>query len=182
MKAYSREKIDYDYIVSLIQTVVSATDEEKAEQHYQKLLEEINHYIKDLLSSNPKLGALMQKLWESINDNPDAFKGRRVSHILAEMRKEAISKILSTFAEEWSVSLEAITYSAERYEVGDTEIPGLNNLKKTADFAKYSETHSDMSKFKYHQAVKKALSNLLIDEIIPIRDNNYRIDELKNPM
>lgn len=182
LKAYSREKIDYDYIVSLIQTVVSATDEEKAEQHYQKLLEEINHYIKDLLSSNPKLGALMQKLWESINDNPDAFKGRRVSHILAEMRKEAISKILSTFAEEWCVSLEAVTYSAERYEVGDTEIPGLNNLKKTADFAKYSETHSDMSKFKYHQAVKKALSDLLIDEIIPIRDNNYRIDELKNPM
>ena len=71
---------------------------------------------------------------------------------------------------------EAVNYSAERYEIGDTEIPGLNNLKKSADFDRFSETHDNMSKFKYHQAVKKALSDLLIDEIIPIRDNDYRIE------
>jgi len=50
LRAYSREKIDYDYIVSLIQTVVSASDEERSEQHYQNLLKEINEYIEELLS------------------------------------------------------------------------------------------------------------------------------------
>ncbi|MBQ7793022.1 MAG: type I restriction endonuclease subunit R [Clostridia bacterium] len=179
LKAYSREKIDYDYIVSLIQTVVSATDEERAEQHYLNLLTEISKYIEDLLSSNPKLGALMQELWNDINNNPDKFKDKRVSHALAEMRKEAIDNVLSNFADEWCVSLEAVSYSADRYELGDTEIPGLNNLKKVADFDKYSETHSDISKFKYNQAMKKALSDLLIEEIVPLRDDNYRIDDTK---
>lgn len=179
LKAYSREKIDYDYIVSLIQTVVSATDEERAEQHYQNLLAEINKYIEDLISTNPKLGALMRKLWENINNNPDEFKDKRVSHILADMRKETIDNVLLAFADEWCVTLEAISYAADRYEIGDAEIPGLNNLKKSADFDSYSATHSGISKFKYHQAIKNALVDLLNEEVIPLRDDNYRIDDAK---
>lgn len=179
LKAYSKEKIDYDYIVSLIQTVVSATDEERSEQHFQNLLGEINKYIEELLSTNPKLGALMQELWNNIRENPDEFKDKRVSYILADMRKETIESVLREFAEKWCVALDAISYSADRYELGDTEIPGLNNLKKSADFDRYADEHDGVSKFKYHQAIKKALADLLIDEIIPLRDDNYRIDDAK---
>ncbi len=179
LKAYSKEKIDYDYIVSLIQTVVSATDEERSEQHFQNLLGEINKYIEELLSTNPKLGALMQELWNNIRENPDEFKDKRVSYILADMRKETIESVLREFAEKWCVALDAISYSADRYEFGDTEIPGLNNLKKSADFDRYAAEHDGVSKFKYHQAIKKALADLLIDEIIPLRDDNYRIDDAK---
>lgn len=179
LKAYSKEKIDYDYIVSLIQTVVSASDEERSEQHYQNLLNEINEYIEELLSSNPKLGALIQKLWENISENPDAFTDKKVSYVLAAMRKEAIDSVLIAFAEEWCVTLEAVSYAADRYEYGDTEIPGLNNLKKSANFECYSAVHNDISKFKYHQAMKKALYDMLIDEIIPLRDDNFRIDNNK---
>lgn len=179
LKAYSKEKIDYDYIVSLIQTVVSATDEERSEQHFQNLLDEINKYIEELLSTNPKLGALMQELWNNIRENPDEFKDKRVSYILADMRKKTIESVLREFAEKWCVALDAISYSADRYEFGDTEIPGLNNLKKSADFDRYAAEHDGVSKFKYHQAIKKALADLLIDEIIPLRDDNYRIDDAK---
>ena len=176
LKAYSKEKIDYDYIVSLIQTVVSATDDERGKQHYQNLVNEIKEYIDELLLSNPKLGALMQQLWTNISENPDDFKDKRVSYILADMRKETIDRVLTSFAEEWCVALEAVSYAADRYEYGDTELPGLNNLKKSADFDKYSIIHSDISKFKYHQAIKKALTDLLIEEIIPLRDDDYRIE------
>ena len=176
LKAYSKEKIDYDYIVSLIQTVVSATDDERGKQHYQNLVNEINEYINELLLSNPKLGALMQQLWTNISENPDDFKDKRVSYILADMRKETIDRVLTSFAEEWCVALEAVSYAADRYECGDMELPGLNNLKKSADFDKYSIIHSDISKFKYHQAIKKALTDLLIEEIIPLRDDDYRIE------
>lgn len=179
LKAYSREKIDYDYIVSLIQTVVSATDEERNEQHYQNLLTEINKYIEDMLSSNPKLGALLRELWENISENPDEYKDKRVSYILADMRKEAIDSILSDFADEWCVSLEAVTYAADRYDVGDDEIPGLTNLKESADYDKYSQTHSGIAKFKYRQAMKEALLDLLNEEIIPLRDDNYRANDMK---
>ena len=177
LKAYSKEKIDYDYIVSLIQSVVSATDEERQEQHYQNLVIEITKYIEELLSSNPKLGALMQQLWEKVQENPDEFKGKRVSYVLAEMRKEAIDSVLRGFAEEWCVSLDAVSYAADRYQVGDTDLPGLNNLKKSADFDSYSAKHEGISKFKYHQSVKKALLTLLNEDVIPLRDDDYRIDD-----
>ena len=177
LKAYSREKIDYDYIVSLIQSVVSATDEERQEQHYQNLVAEIAKYIEELLSTNPKLGALMQTLWDKVQNEPDEFKEKRVSYMLAEMRKEAIDSVLSDFSEEWCVSLDAVSYAAERYQAGDTELPGLNNLKKSADFDRYSATHEGISKFKYHQSVKKALLTLLNEDVIPLRDDDYRIDD-----
>ena len=174
LKAYSKEKIDYDYIVSLIQSVVSATDEERQKQHYQNLVAEITKYIEDLMSANPKLGTLMQKLWNKVQENPDEFKDRRVSYVLAEMRNETIDRVLSAFAKEWCVSLDAVSYAAERYKSGDTELPGLNNLKKTADFDSYAANHSEMSKFKYHQSVKKALLAVLNDDVIPLRDDDYR--------
>ena len=177
LKAYSKEKIDYDYIVSLIQSVVSATDEERQEQHYQNLVIEITKYIEELLPSNPKLGALMQQLWEKVQENPDDFKGKRVSYVLAEMRKETIDSVLRGFAEEWCVSLDAVSYAADRYQFGDTDLPGLNNLKKSADFDSYSAEHEGISKFKYHQSVKKALLTLLNEDVIPLRDDDYRIDD-----
>ena len=177
LKAYSKEKIDYDYIVSLIQSVVSATDEERQEQHYQNLVAEITKYIEELLSTNPKLGALMQSLWQKVQDNPDEFKDRRVSFVLAEMRKEAIESVLRDFAEEWCVSLDAVSYAADRYQVGDADLPGLNNLKKSADFDSYSAKNDGVSKFKYHQSVKKALLILLNEDVLPLRDDDYRIDD-----
>jgi type I restriction enzyme R subunit len=118
----------------------------------------------------------MQQLWEKVQNSPDEFKDRRVSYVLSEMRKEAIDSVLSAFAEEWCVSLEAISYAADRYQIGDFELPGLNNLKKTANFDDYSAKHEGMSKFKYHQSVKKALIAVLNDDVIPLRDDDYRID------
>ena len=156
---------------------MSATDEERQEQHYQNLVIEITKYIEELLSSNPKLGALMQQLWEKVQENPDEFKGKRVSYVLAEMRKEAIDSVLRGFAEEWCVSLDAVSYAADRYQFGDTDLPGLNNLKKSADFDSYSAKHEGISKFKYHQSVKKALLTLLNEDVIPLRDDDYRIDD-----
>jgi len=177
LKAYSQKTIDYNYIVGLIQSIVSATDEEREEQHYKNLCAEITKYIEELLSANPKLGALMQGLWDRINENPDEFKDKRVSYILADMRKETINNILSEFSREWNVAPEAVSYAADRYEYGDTEIPGLNNLKKSADFDAYAAKHNGISKFKYNQAIKKALLEILNEEIIPLRDDGYRVED-----
>jgi len=171
------EQLDLVIIVSLIQSVVYATDEERQEQHYKNLVIEITEYIEELLSSNPKLGALMQQLWEKVQQSPDEFRDRRVSYVLAEMRKEAIDSVLRDFAEEWCVSLEAVTYTADRYQAGDTDLPGLNNLKNSGDFKSYSAAHEGMPKFKYNQSVKNALLKLLNEDVIPLRDDDYRIDD-----
>ena len=122
----------------------------------------------------------MQQLWKKVQDKPDDFKDKRVSYVLSEMRKEAIDSVLSAFAKKWCVSLDAVSYAADRYQFGDTELPGLNNLKKTADFDSYAAAHNGVSKFKYHQSVKKALLSVLNEDIIPLRDDDYRISERKS--
>ena len=75
------------------------------------------------------------------------------------------------------MSLDAVSYAADRYQAGDTDLPGLNNLKKSADFDSYSANHEGISKFKYNQSVKKALLVLLNEDVLPLRDDGYRIDD-----
>lgn len=50
-------------------------------------------------------------------------------------------------------------------------------IYESADFDSYSAKHEGISKFKYHQSVKKALLTLLNEEVIPLRDDDYRIDD-----
>lgn len=175
LMAYSREKIDYDYIVALIQSVASASGEERKESHYQNLMKEINSYIDDLRRDNPKLGTLMQELWSKVQESPEEFENTRVSYVLETMRNEAIIRVVRAFAQEWCVPETAIMYAAQRMEPDADVIPGLNNIKDSADYAKYVETHDRIAKFKYNQSVKKALAVMLREEVLPLRFDDYQV-------
>ncbi len=180
LRAYSREKIDYEYIVSLIQTAISATDEEKLEKQYQDLIKEINKYIDDICISNNRLGELMKNLWDDIQAHPEEFRDKQVSLVLEEMRKNTIDKLTEEFSVDWFVPLEAVVYVADRYVMADgLDIPGLSNIKKNADYSGYVLEHNDISKFKYHQKLKAALLKLLREEILPLRDDDYVIEEVQ---
>ena len=178
LRAYSHEKIDYDYIVSLIQTAITATDEEKLEKHYQDLIKEIDKYIDDLCISNPKLGELMKSLWSDIQENPEQFRDKQVSLVLEQMRRDTINKITEEFSVDWFVPMEAVIYAADRYVKADgSEIPGLSNIKKNANYGGFVIENEGVSKFKYHQRLKEALLKLLKEEILPLRDDDYVLEE-----
>ena len=154
------------------------TDEEKKKSHYKNLMKEIEEYLNNLSNTNPKLGMLMRKLWKKVQEVPEEFTDQRVSYVLEEMRKEAIRNVVSGFAEEWCVSESAVIFAAERIDVESDTIPGLNNIKESADYAKYEKTHGKIPKFKYNQAIKKALFATLHTEVIPFRDDDYsRLDD-----
>ena len=52
--AYSSTKIDYEYIINLIQNIVTPTeeDEEITPQERQKKLEEVKQYVAELHKDN----------------------------------------------------------------------------------------------------------------------------------
>ena len=55
LMAYSHTKIDYEYIINLIQNIVTPSgDEEVAPEQRQKQIEEVKQYIGDLSKENPK--------------------------------------------------------------------------------------------------------------------------------
>lgn len=174
LKAYSQERIDYDYIVSLIQAAASATDEQKLEKQYQELIKEIDKYLDDLCSNNPRLGDLMKSLWNEIQDNPKQFQDKQVSLILEQMRKESIDKLTEKFSVDWYIPKETVVYAADHYVKSDgDDIPGLSNIKNNADYSGYVMENEGIPKFKYHQKLKSALLTLLREEILPLRDDDY---------
>ena len=64
LMAYSSTKIDYEYIINLIQNIVTPTeeDEEITPQERQKKLEEVKQYVAELRKDNEKVADLMSNL------------------------------------------------------------------------------------------------------------------------
>ena len=60
LMAYSHTKIDYEYIINLIQNIVTPSDDEEvAPEQRQKQIEEVKQYIGDLSKENPKVAAIL---------------------------------------------------------------------------------------------------------------------------
>lgn len=167
--AYSHVKIDYDYIVSLIQNIVSAMDdEEEDDEARQKKIQEIKEYIQELSKDNEKLGSLMMQILDTISKDKDAYRGRNISVILENMRHEAIAVVVSAFAEKWFVDEDAVWYAVEFHRNG--EIPNTNVLKDSVNYAEYKEkVEEPLSKFKCRNAMITELEKIIETEIIPLQ-------------
>ncbi len=167
--SYSHVKIDYDYIVSLIQSIVSSIDDEdESEESRQKKLEEIREYINELCKENDKLGKLMLQILEVIINDRNAYKNQNISTILENMRYEAIVVEATTFAEKWFVDKEAVVYAMENHRNG--KILNENVLKDSLDYAKYkANTEEPLSKFMCRRAMIKELEEIIQKEIIPLQ-------------
>ncbi len=95
---------------------------------------------------------------------------------IQEMREEAIHNVVKDFSKHWCVPESAVMYAAQRMKRDSGEIPGLNNIKDSSDYAAYKDRNGDLPKFKYNQAMKKDLRRMILEDIIPLRDDDYRIE------
>ena len=168
LKSFDKSTIDYEYIVALIQEYISGGKDINLFR-LQKMEEEINGYIKNLNEFNPKLGALMQKLWNDITKNPDDFKDKRVATVLEDMRMQAVEECVNNLCEEWCINKEALLYAADTYQSG-SDIPNLKLIKDTSDFEKYqAKSAAHVSKLQYYRMLTEAIENALIEEIVPLQ-------------
>lgn len=167
--AYSHVKIDYDYIISLIQDIVSSMDDEEEDKEgRQKKIQEIREYIQELSKDNGKLGKLMLEILETIIADKNAYRDQNISVILENMRQEAIAVVVSAFARKWFVDEEAVQYAVEFHRNGD--IPNENVLKDSINYAKYRESVKEpLPKFKCRSAMITELKEIMEAEIIPLQ-------------
>lgn len=83
LMAYSHTKIDYEYIINLIQNIVTPSDDEEvAPEQRQKQIEEVKQYIGDLSKENPKVAALMSDLVCDIELDEDRYKGKSIRNVI----------------------------------------------------------------------------------------------------
>ena len=165
--AYSKFKIDFEYIVELLQGFVDFLDQkdiEFNEAEFEHKLLELKEIVKDFAEDNSKLSDLLLQVLDEIEQDKAKFMGQDMSVIINQMRYAAIDKEIEKFSKKWYIPFEAVKYEAYNYK--DGELANENKLKELADYATYKvETSEALPKFKFNGALIKEFKEMLMPEI-----------------
>lgn len=116
--AYSNTKIDYEYIISLIQNIVTPEDEsvEITPEERQKKIDEAKQYVEELHKENPKVAAIMSDLIYEIEMDENKYKGQSILNTVENMKQECIEQVVTDFCVEWYAAKEDVMYAATHYK------------------------------------------------------------------
>lgn len=169
LMAYSNIKIDYEYIISLIQNIVTPRDEneEATPELRQQQIDEVRQYVEELGKENPKVADIMSKLIDEIEQDENKYKGQSILNIVENTKRECIDRVITDFCLTWYASKDDVMYAATHYR--DGEIPNESAIKATIDFTSYKEAReSALPKFKYYAKLMSELRTTLEQEIKPL--------------
>ncbi len=168
--AYNKFKIDFEYIVELLQGFVDfldQKDEDIDEAEFEHKLLQLKEIVKEFAQDNPKLSALLLQVLEEIEQDKVKFMGQDISVIINQMRYQAIDKEIEKFAIKWFIPFEDVRYEA--YNFRDGEIANENKLKEAADYTAYkSKTLDALPKFKFNRILITEFKEKLMSEIGPL--------------
>lgn len=169
LMAYSNTKIDYEYIINLIQNIVTPKDdtEQITPEERQKKIEEVKQYIVELRKENSKVADIMSDLISEIEQDEDKYKGQSILNIVENMKHDCIDKVITNFCLTWYASKDDVMYAATHYRNG--EIPNESAIKATIDFPNYkANSEKALPKFKYYAQMMTELKKTLEEEIKPL--------------
>ena len=169
LMAYSNTKIDYEYIINLIQNIVTPTDETEniTPEERQKKIDEVKQYVEDLRKENPKVADIMESLIAEIEIDDTKYKGQSILHIAENMKEDCINRVISDFCITWHASKEDVMYAATHYRNG--EIPNESAIKMTVDYTSYkAAVEKALPKLKYYKQMMSELRKILDEEVKPL--------------
>ncbi len=169
LMAYSNTKIDYEYIISLIQNIVTPEDEsvEITPEERQKKIDEAKQYVEKLHKENPKVAAIMSDLIYEIEMDENKYKGQSILNTVENMKQECIEQVVTDFCVEWYAAKEDVMYAATHYKNG--EIPNESVIKTNVNYTQYKEQNEKaLPKFKYYAKLMAELKKTLDEEVKPL--------------
>ena len=169
LMAYSHTRIDYEYIIKLIQNIVTPSEDKEnvTPEEKQRQIEEVRQYIDELRNENPKVADLMTSIIDEIEENEDKFIGQSIMNIMENMKHDCIDKAITDFCVLWYASKDDVMYAATHYRNG--EIPNESAIKATIDFTSYKQsTENALPKFKFYSKMMAELRKMLDEEIKPL--------------
>lgn len=172
LMAYSNTKIDYEYIISLIQNIVTPSDDDENlfPEERKKKIDEIKSFVEDLRKDNPKIADIMSTLVSEIENDEEKYKGRSILNVVENMRQDCIDRVITDFCDEWKTSKEDVMYVAENYRNGT--IINESAIKATSNYSEYKESQEKaLPKFKYYSKMMTELRKVLEEEIKPLNHN-----------
>ena len=169
LMAYSNTKIDYEYIINLIQNIVTPNEDEEniAPEERQKKIDEVKQYVEELRKENPKVADIMSGLIYEIELDENKYKGQSILNTVETMKNDCIDRVITDFCVTWYASKEDVMYAATHYRNG--EIPNESAIKATIDFTSYKAAQEKaLPKFKFYAQMMAELRKTLEEEIKPL--------------
>lgn len=168
--AYSKLRIDFEYIVELLQGFVESlapSENDFDEVGFQNKIITIKEIISEFAGDNPQLSALLAQVVDEIEQDKERFLGKDISVIINDMRRSVIDSEVRKYAEKWHINEEDVKY--EVFNFRDGELANENKLKDNADYAAYKEENEDgLSKIKFRKSMINEFKNVLMSEIEPL--------------
>lgn len=169
LMAYSSTKIDYEYIINLIQNIVSSEEAEEdiTPEERQKKIDEVRQYVEDLRRDNPKVADIMSDLIDDIETDESKYKGQSILNIVENIKQDCVDQVITDFCMVWYASKDDVMYAATHYRNG--EIPNESAIKATIDYTSYKNAQEKaLPKFKYYAKLMAELKKTLDEEIVPL--------------
>ena len=169
LMAYSNTKIDYEYIINLIQNIVSPGEDEEdiSPEERQQQIDEVKQYIEELRNGNPKMADIMSNLVSEIEVDADRYKGHSILNIVETTKQKYIENRISDFCEKWYAEPDDVMYAAMHYR--NDEIPNEGVIKATIDYTCYkANAEKAVPKFTYYKLCMDELKEVLDTEIKPL--------------
>ena len=170
--AYSKLRIDFEYIVELLQGVVESLDSSENdfdEAEFETRMRDIKEIIAEFAGNNPKLSGLLTQVVNEIEKDKRKFLGQDISVMINQMRYAVIDAEIRKYAEKWYLDFEDVKYEAFNFR--DGELENENKLKDSADYAAYKKEHEDaLPKFKFRKLMIEEFKTVLMSEIAPLID------------
>lgn len=167
LMAYSTTKIDYEYIIHLIQNIVAPDAEETAPEERRRQIEEVRQYVEELRRDNPKVAEIMTDLIAEIEADENKYRGQSILHIVENMKQACIDRVITDFCVTWYASKEDVLYAALHYRNG--EIPYASAIRANLDYTGYKAAREKaLPKFKYYAKCMEELKRTLDEEVSPL--------------
>lgn len=161
--SYSKEQINYEYIVRLIQDFISDLAVSK---------DDIERYIASLIKENPKIGAILKDLWIKVQANVGEYKGKDLRPIFEEMKADAVRRVIKEVSELLCLREENVAFSAKcYYSPLQEDIPDFTQITANADLNGYNAKNGGaLRPFQYHILIRKTLKEVFDRDILPLKN------------
>lgn len=168
--AYNKLRVDFEYILELLQGVVESLDQSEddfEEADFELKIKMLREIIIEFSQDNPKLSELLNTIIDEIEKDKTKYVGQDISVIVNQMRYDAIDIEIEEYARKWYVAEEDVRY--EVYNYRDGVLANENNLKEKADYTAYKDnTPEPMPKFKFRKEMIEEFKNELMVSVSPL--------------
>ena len=168
--AYNKLRIDFEYLVELLQGLIEVLDQSKEdfdEADFERKILQLKELMHEFSKDNPKLAGLLNTVLEGIRQDKEKFIGQNIFVIVNHMRHDAVEREVETFAKKWYLPKEDVQY--EVYNYRDGMLANENKLKDAIDYASYKDSSPNpISKLKFRKMMIEEFKDVLMPEVYPL--------------